>query len=156
MIFNSTAIHPLLVHLPLILYLVATLLAVHCVLRGHDLGLPLGATNWLFTALWLGSFSGVFAALFGDVSEALLIQGGLDESRVDLHEFLGLATLAIYWLLTLVQGIALWQRRPIGGPRRLVFMLVSLVGAGLLMATTWYGGDLGYQLGGGNLVAGPP
>jgi uncharacterized membrane protein len=140
-------IHPILVHFPIVFILCLAAFDLLATARGHVIT-GRGAAGNLSTGLAVlaGGFA-VVAFLFGGMALDIAESGGFHSDVAEIHEGLGttVAVAAAVWGLA---RLVLWWRDLRFG--RTVAGLVSLVeigGAGLVLATAFYGGQLVYDLG---------
>ena len=140
-------IHPMVVHFPIVLLMAAALLDIAIVARGGNLALrqclPLAST----AILSLGAISAVVAATFGDLAADRAMAAGFPESAFEIHETLGLTTMAIFLVLAALRLAATWRGFSLSGPRGWTFALAGVLGLGVLIATAYFGGGLVYGLG---------
>jgi uncharacterized membrane protein len=92
-----------------------------------------------FWTLVVGAVGGVLAVISGLQAEGHIEHGEAVHEIMETHEKLALTTLGIFAVL------ALWRiarERRMGNPERLVVLLLSLGGLGVLFTTANYGGRL--------------
>lgn len=140
-------IHPMLVHFPIVLLLLAFGLDFLVVVRGKDLAARAGLAQVAFWALLLGTVSALVAAAFGDMAAEIAMGKGLPESMFEGHESLAQATIAVFGLAALFRIWAVWKHRSLAGGRGWGMLAVSLVGVCLLIATAYHGGQLVFDHG---------
>ncbi len=135
----ETLLHPMLVHFPIALLMTSVLCdAVGAWLTRESLR---EAALW---ALVLGLLAGVAAFAAGDMAAESAERAGVPESLIETHEHLAGATLGVFGAL-LVWRLLLRNRF---SPRtRIAYLMVAIVGLGLLSATGHYGGSLVYEHG---------
>ncbi len=137
----DTLLHPMLVHFPIALLITSVLFDV--------LGAWLTRESLREGALWLlvlGVLTGLAAFASGDVAAEAAEKAGVAESLIETHEHLAGATLGVFGAL-LVWRLLLRNRF---SPRtRVAYLMVAIVGLGLLSATGHYGGSLVYEHGAG-------
>jgi len=140
-------IHPVLVHFPIVLFLVAVLIDFLVLTKGGDLA----ATQCLSTtglyALLLAALAAATAATFGDIALDKAIELGFDKVPLEEHEDLGYTTLSILIGLAVWQLFARWRGIQLNGAHGWLFFVVALAGTGALLTTAWHGGELVYELG---------
>jgi uncharacterized membrane protein len=141
-------IHPLVVHFPLALLPVATLLYLLAWLSGRD--------SLAWTALWLlvlGSVSGAAAAgtgLYAD--EGVMVDPSVREQLLDPHKLWMLGTLGSSAVLTIWALV----RRPFPTRGRGVFVLLLLGVLAVMAHGADYGGRLVYDYNAGGNACGQP
>ncbi len=144
---DITHIHPMLVHFPIVLFLVAVAIDFFVLMNKGDLASEDCLPSVGLSALILAALSAIAAAIFGDIALDKAVELGFDKAALEQHEELGFTTLAI------LVGLALWQSFARSRGIRLtastgwLFFAVSLVGAGVLLATAYFGGGLVYSIG---------
>lgn len=149
--------HPATVHFPIALLLVGSLLSgVHL---SRSTPFDLKPTIWLLLAL--GWISGAFAVLTGLLAQANLPPDAPYRTVLNFHIGAGLAVLLIYgfllyrsWLHRSARARKARQARGVtttdllDDPTARVWLaVIVLLGALLIVATGWYGGQLVYAFG---------
>lgn len=140
-------IHPMLVHFPIVLFLLAVALEFLVMVRGGDLAGRDGLSLVALSALFLGTISAIAAAAFGDMALDKAVALGFPKAPLETHEALGLITMWIFIVLSLVQLWAWWRRVSLAGGRGWVLAALGLVGVGVLLTAAYHGGELVYGLG---------
>ena len=152
-----THLHPATVHFPIALLLLGSLLALVHLFRRPRADLRL--TVWLLLGLgWLG---GAVAVLTGLLAQIDLPPDAPYRTVLNFHIGAGLAVLVLYgfllyrgWLFRSVRARKVREKR--GDPTadllddtgaRVWIAAVVVLGALLIVATGWYGGQLVYQFG---------
>ena len=140
-------IHPMLVHFPIVLLLLAVLIDF-LVMAGKG---DLAATGCLptsgFYALLLAALAAIAAASFGDIALDKAIELGFDKVALEEHEELGFTTLWLMLGLASWQLLARWRHMRLGGVTGWLFFALALVASGILLAAAYHGGGLVYDLG---------
>lgn len=140
-------IHPMLVHFPIVLLLLAVLIDFLVLTRNDDLA----ASNCLpssgFYVLLLAAVAAIAAAVFGDIALDKAVELGFDKAALEEHEELGLATMWVMLGLAGWQLLARWRHMRLSGAIGWLFFAAALAGSGLLLAAAWHGGELVYGLG---------
>lgn len=140
-------IHPMLVHFPIVLFLLAVAVDFWLLLKGEDLAAKTCLPTVGMSALLLAALAAIAAASFGDIALDKAIELGFDKDALEQHEELGLTTLWILIGLSLWQGVARWRGMRLGGGVGWAFFAVSLLGVGTLLTAAYLGGELVYNLG---------
>lgn len=140
-------VHPMLVHFPIVLLLLAAVLDLIAVARGEDLAGGQFAARAAVWAIGLGALGAVAAVVFGDVALDHAIDRGFPVAPLEQHEELGMTTMWIFLGLAALRLAALWRHVPLGGWRGKALALASVAGVGLLLTTAYFGGVLVYDLG---------
>jgi uncharacterized membrane protein len=154
-----TGLHPLVVHFPVALLLVAPLF----VLVGLLLGAPRNR-SWLAAALALlalGTVGAWFAVATGEAAGTLAERSAQINAALEHHEALAERTRAVFTVLTAALAAILLApaalRRPLARVPQTtllgLFLVAYLAGAALLANTAHAGGRLVHQLGVRALVA---
>jgi uncharacterized membrane protein len=137
----------MLVHFPIVLLITAVAMDIIVLLIKKDLSdrqcLPLIASS----ALLLGTLAAGVAAIFGDMALDKAVSLGFPIGPLETHETLALITIAVFSLHSLLRLLAIWRRYPLQGSVGWISALPGMVGAVLLIATAYYGGELVYHLG---------
>jgi uncharacterized membrane protein len=139
--------HPLLVHFPIALLLLAALLELLRLVTRRPHFAP--AAGWF---LYLGALAAVFAAGSGWLAEQTVAPVAAAHEELEKHEKFGYVTLGV------AAALVFWRvatgRR--GGPRpRWLYTLTLLALAGLVALTAHEGGELVYQHGVGTRITAP-
>ena len=92
-----------------------------------------------FWTLIVGALGGVAAVLSGLQAEENISHGDAVHRVMETHELLGFVTLGVFGTLA---AWRLWRERRMGTGERAVALAATLVGAGVLIATSVYGGRL--------------
>ena len=140
-------IHPMLVHFPIVFFLTLAVLDTIATLRGVPVTGRGGIGN---VSTGLALLAGLFAIatyIFGDMALEFAEAGGFHSDLAEIHEHLGGATAAAFSVWAIVRVVAWWRNARVRGGGALVLSLVELAGAGVVLATAYYGGRLVYDLG---------
>jgi len=140
-------IHPMLVHFPIVMWILAESICVAVLLRGGNTS---ARTQWPMTAFYALAAGVVFASLaavFGDIALDKAVTAGFDAAPIERHETLALATLGIFSLHALLRFLAIRRRYALSAFRGWLAELPGLLGIFLLIYTAYLGGHLVYHLG---------
>ncbi len=140
-------VHPMLVHFPIVLYLLAIGLQFLVLLRNGDLAANACLANSAFVALLLAGASAVVAAFFGDKALDHAISLGFPSAPLETHATFGISTMAFMLIMSAVHIAARWSHWTFSGMRGYLMLIVGAVGVVLLMITAYHGGNLVYQIG---------
>ena len=140
-------IHPILVHFPIVLFLLAVLINFLVLVRKDDLAATSCLSTTGFYTLLLAAVAAIAAAVFGDIALDKAVELGFDKASLEEHEELGLATLWIMLGLASWQLLARWRHMHLSGIRGWLFFAVALAGSGVLLTAAYHGGKLVYGLG---------
>lgn len=92
-----------------------------------------------FWTLIVGALGGVAAVLSGLQAEESIAHGDEVHRVMETHELLAFVTLGVFGVLA---AWRLWRERRMGAVERALALAATLVGAGVLIATSVYGGRL--------------
>jgi uncharacterized membrane protein len=92
-----------------------------------------------FWTLMVGALGGVAAVLSGLQAEENIAHGDEVHRVMETHELLAFVTLGIFGVLAVWR---LWRERRMGTGERALALAATLVGAGVVIATSVYGGRL--------------
>jgi uncharacterized membrane protein len=140
-------IHPMLVHFPIVLWILAFAMDLIVLLTKRDLTDRQCLSMTALTALLLGTASAGIAAIFGDIASDKAISLGFPSDPIETHETLALITIAVFSFQCLLRLFALWRRYPLRGSIGWISLLPDLAGVILLIFTAYYGGELVYHFG---------
>jgi len=144
---NIAHVHPMLVHFPIVLFITAVLISGYVVLRKGDLGERSCLVITGFCALSFGMLFAIGAAFFGDIALDAAVDAGFKVAPLEEHETLAVVTMAIFGILTLLQGFFLWRKHELKNRNAWIFVGVGLLGLVVLLSTAYHGGSLVYDLG---------
>ena len=142
-----TEIHPMLVHFPIVLWIVAEALAITILIKGGDLS---ARQHWSLTAFYAllgGTVMAAIAAFFGDMAMDHAVAAGFPAAPIETHEAFAITTLSIFILHSILRLLAIWRRYALAGMRGWMSELPGLVGIVLMFATAYLGGELVYHYG---------
>jgi uncharacterized membrane protein len=140
-------IHPMLVHFPIVLFLVAVAVQLLTLASGGDLSERACLPSIGLVALSLGALGAVVAAVFGDIALDHAVEVGFPKAPLEAHQELGLTTTWLFVALALVQGLARWRRIPLVAVRGWSLALLGVLGCAILLLTAYHGGNLVYRIG---------
>jgi uncharacterized membrane protein len=140
-------IHPMLVHFPIVLFLVAIAVQLLTLVRGGDLSARACLPSIGLVALALGAMAALAAAVFGDIALDRAVELGFPQGPLETHQELGLTTTVLLVALAVVQGLAWWRKISLKAARGWVLALVGVVGCLILLLTAYHGGNLVYKIG---------
>jgi uncharacterized membrane protein len=140
-------IHPMLVHFPIVLFLLLAGMDLIATLRGVSVTAKTAFGN-VSTAV--AALSGAFALAafyFGGIALSHAEAGGFSSPIAETHEGLGEFT-AIAFAVWAALRAAMWLiNRPMPPLIKSAIPLVEIAGVFLVTATAYYGGQLVYDLG---------
>ena len=140
-------IHPMIVHFPIVLALVALAFDLWWLARRHATPAPLIQLRTGTVLLALGAAAAVVAYFFGDMAYDIAISKGVAAATLETHEDWGTTTMAVYVASALVR-LFLWWRRLDEKPAGIALAVaLAAVVAGMVVVTAYFGGHLVYDLG---------
>ena len=142
-----THIHPMLVHFPIVLFVVSILLFIYLQVTNKDIITSKCLVMTAVAALVLATVAAMAAAIFGDIALDAAVDKGFPKPPLEEHESLAGITIALFSVLSLVQIIAIWKKISLVGMRGWIFVLVMVAGFASLATTAWHGGELVYKYG---------
>jgi len=146
-VIDITHIHPMLVHFPVVLFIITTVVNLIIVIRKDDLAerkcLPLIS----LASILAGVAIAIIAAAFGDIALDAAVDKGFDKAPLEEHEGLAIPTILIFSIIALVQAYSMWRGRSLAGTKAVMMFVATLVGLGFLIATAYHGGQLVYEIG---------
>ena len=136
-------IHPLIAHFPIVLLLIGVVCDAIGILNDRDFFIRAG-----FLLFSLGALSALPVALTGD--SAAEVAQHIDDIAADLddHDTLGTVTAFLAVALVLIRTHFVLRKKFVGTVRY-VYLVFSLVTAGLVCAAGYTGGHLVYHYGAG-------
>lgn len=140
-------IHPMLVHFPIVLFILGVALEFVVMIRNGDLSPRDCPSRVALATLLLGTLAAIAAAIFGDMALDKAVALGFPKAPLEEHEALGLTTMWIFIGLCAVQLLALWRRVALPGWRGWTLTVLGLAGVGVLLVAAYHGGELVYALG---------
>ena len=135
-------LHPLVIHFPIALLLVAAF--------ADFVGMPFGRPKWLAPAITtlfaLGSAGAIVACLTGQQALDTVLMPGMAHPIVQAHRTWAIATTIYFTALTLIRVGAAF-RAPLTLRYRIALLIAALVGVAGLQQTAERGGRLVYEQG---------
>ena len=142
-----THIHPMVVHFPIVLFILSLALYAYMLVTGRDMAARSCLSYVAATMLVLGVVSALVAAVFGDIALDAAIDKGFPDHNLEEHEDLAGTTIAIFGVVAVVLLGAMWKKIQIAGAKALIFLVAVLAGTGMLVTTAYHGGELVYKEG---------
>lgn len=140
-------LHPMVVHFPIVLvYLVAGYELIATAL-GRTVTGRTASGNFSVGLLVLAAIAAVVAYYLGDFALSFAEAGGFESEIAETHETLGKYVAMSLVLWAAIRAVLWWRDVKISGPVAFVVPAVSLLGAGLVTWTAYYGGKLVFDLG---------
>ncbi|MBN9309506.1 MAG: DUF2231 domain-containing protein [Devosia sp.] len=140
-------IHPMLVHFPIVLIILVAAVETASVALGRDVTgrSPLG--NLATAMIVLAALAAIASFYFGDIALTIAENGGFESDVAEVHEGLGRFVAIVFSVWAIVRVAMWWRNIRLTRPVAFVMPMVSIVGAGLVVWTAYYGGKLVFDLG---------
>ncbi len=134
--------HPLVIHFPVALLLVAAL--------ADFVAMPFGRPKWLAAAVTtlfaIGSAGAIVACLTGQQALDTVLMPGMAHPIVQAHRTWAIGTTIYFCVLTLVR-LAVTFRAPLSLRSRVALLVAAIIGVAGLQQTAERGGRLVYEQG---------
>jgi len=140
-------IHPMLVHFPIVLFLLGAALELLVMIRRGDLAARQCLTNSALALIVLAALAASVTAFFGDVALDHAVALGFPKAPLERHGDLGFTTMWFFIAYAALYLLAWWRRFPLAGGRGWLWFILSLAGVALVLVTAYFGGDLVYRIG---------
>lgn len=140
-------IHPMIVHFPIVLVIIAALFDLWAVTLAKPAGdMPI-ARNIATVMIAGAGLSAIAAYFFGDMALDVAVSRGFTEAQLDTHEGWGTTT-AIALAVFAITRLVMWRRRlDRKGNGAMLATAMSLAAVFLVVVTAYFGGQLVYDLG---------
>ena len=140
-------IHPNLVHFPIVFILTLAVLDVIATARGNIVT-GRGALGNVSSGLAIlaGGFA-IVTYVFGGIALDIAESGGFHSDIAEMHEGLSEFSAFAFAIWAVIRLILWWRDVRMNRALSGIVSLVEIVGAGLVIATAYYGGQLVYDLG---------
>jgi uncharacterized membrane protein len=140
-------IHPMLVHFPIVFFLTLVVLDAVLIISGRDVT-GRSRTGLISTGLAvLAGLSALATFYFGGLALDVAEAQGFRSDVAETHEGLGTVTAIAFAVWAVIRVIAYWRNLRIPGVKAAATPAIELLGALLVTATAYYGGQLVYDLG---------
>lgn len=140
-------IHPMIVHFPIALALLALAFDLWWVIFRRGTEAPLIRLRTGTVVLTLGALAAILAYMFGDMAYDIAREKGVAEAVLETHEGMGTAT-AILFVVAALLRLFLWWKRLDEKPAGIaVAILASVVVVVMVVITAYFGGALVYDHG---------
>ena len=140
-------IHPILVHFPIVFFLSLAAIDAIAAARGYAVtgrGVIGNLSSGL--AVLAGGFA-LVTYFFGGMALDFAESGGFHSDVAEIHEGLGEFTAIAFAIWAAIRVFMWWRDLRLGRAVSAAVSLVEIAGAGLVVATAYYGGQLVYELG---------
>lgn len=141
-------IHPMIVHFPIVLVVLALLADLANLLRPASSESPRNTLSGAGTLLAAGAGAMALVAFFlGDMAYDIALDKGIPEDLLETHEGWGTMTAFIVAAIAVVRVVMWWLQKPRAGAYRATALVLSLASVVLVLGTAYFGGDLVYNHG---------
>jgi uncharacterized membrane protein len=140
-------IHPMLVHFPIVLFLLGAALELLVLIRSGDLAARRCLPQSALALIVLAALAAAVTAFFGDIAFDHAVGLGFPKAPLERHADFGYTTMWFIIVYAALYLLAWWRRVPLAGGRGWLWFLVSLAGVALVLVTAYFGGDLVYRIG---------
>ncbi len=140
-------VHPMLVHFPIVLFLLLAGIDLIATLRGVNVTTKSAFGN---VSTGIAAMAGAFALAtfyFGGLALTHAEDGGFSSPIAETHEKLGEYTAIAFALWAAIRVVMWLVNKPMPPLIKSVIPLVEIAGAILVTVTAYYGGQLVYDLG---------
>jgi uncharacterized membrane protein len=140
-------LHPMIVHFPIVIFLLLTALDVLAFLAGRSVT---GREGWGATSTALAVLAGISAIvtfILGGMALDIAEAGGFHSEIAETHEGLGTTTAIAFAVWALIRIVTWWRNANAGRGATAIVALIEIVGSVLVIVTAYYGGLLVYTLG---------
>ncbi|MDH5525681.1 MAG: hypothetical protein OEY97_00045 [Nitrospirota bacterium] len=144
---DITHIHPMLVHFPISLFLIAVLVQIATLVQQGDLAADDCLPQVALGALVIGTVAAIAAGVFGDIALEHAAELGFPEHELEEHEELGFATVWFFVVLTSFTLFARFRGIALDGGKGWGVAAAGVAGVVLLVMAAAHGGELVYELG---------
>ena len=142
-----TQIHPMLVHFPIVLFILALGLYAYLLVTKQDMAARSCLSITAAAMLVGGVVTAIAAAGFGDIALDAAIDKGFPDHNLEEHEELAGTTITIFGVLAVILLGAMWKKFQLTGAKGAVFTLAVIAGVAMLLNTAYHGGELVYKEG---------
>ena len=140
-------IHPIVVHFPIVLLLMAVALDGLNVIKRHDLAGETALACAGQLALYSGAAAALVAVGFGYLAQGIAIDHGFDDSLIEDHEGLAVTTTVLFMALAFGRAVAVKLKYSLAGVRGWIAAALTAVAVVVLLAAAYHGGELVYNHG---------
>jgi uncharacterized membrane protein len=140
-------IHPMLVHFPIVVIILLAGVETVAVALGRDVTGRSPVGNLAVGMLIVAMVAAIAAYYFGDIALTYAENGGFESDVAEMHEALGKAVAISVSIWALIRVAGWWANVRLSRPWAFAMPLVSILGAGLVIWTAYYGGQLVFDLG---------
>ena len=140
-------IHPMLVHFPIVLALLALAFDGLWLMAGRNKAAPIIRLQTGTIVFTLGALGAIAAFAFGDLAYDIAVTKGIAPATLESHEGWGSTTTMVFVAVAALRLVLWWRgldQKPVG-----IFLAVggTAVVAAMILVSAYFGGHLVYDLG---------
>ena len=140
-------IHPIIVHFPIVFVISLAVFDLAATVRGANLAGRTASGNLSAGLAVLAALSALAAFALGDAALEFAKAGGFSSPVAETHELLARILVIRLSIWAVFRAVLWWRNKPLTGGASYLLPAVAVAGAGLLIATAYFGGQLVYDLG---------
>lgn len=140
-------IHPMVVHFPIVFIFALAIFDLVATLRGASVTGRTTAGNISTGLAVLAAVFAVAAYIFGGMALTYAESGGFSSDVAEIHEGLGEMVAVALSVWAAIRAGLWWRNTQVRGAASFAFPIAAVAGAGLVVATAYYGGMLVFELG---------
>ncbi len=140
-------IHPIVVHFPIVLFILVLVFDAIILVRGGDLAARTTLATTAFWLTWAGVVAATAAAGFGVIAMNHAATAGFPTDHIYEHAGYARITQIIFIALAIALSLLRWRKIATTGIRAGLVTLVVLVGVIYVGLTAYHGGHLVYEMG---------
>jgi uncharacterized membrane protein len=140
-------VHPVLVHFPIVFFLTLAIFDLVAVFLGKAVTGRSAVANASTGLALLAGLSAIVAYFFGDMALTIAESRGFSSEIAEIHESLGVFTASAFAVWAIGRAFLWWRDIRLSGRLGAAVPVAEVLGAALVVATAYYGGQLVYELG---------
>jgi uncharacterized membrane protein len=137
----------MIVHFPIVLVLLVAAFELIATVLGRNVTGRTASGNFSVALLGLAALSAIVAYYLGDIALSYAEAHGFESDIAEIHETLGKYVAISVSIWAAIRAVLWWRNIKIERPLAYLVPAVSIVGAGLIAWTAYYGGQLVFDLG---------